>query len=514
MAMATAAAAAAAKGDLVTFADNAKYVSSNLRPGTAGEDDTDFDPELYENVVRKIDRYILPLLFVTYNFNFMDKTILSSASVFGLREDNHLVGSQYSWVSSIFYFGYLFWTYPTTILIQRLPVGKYVSMNTFFWGATVGLTAACTNFGGLMSLRFLLGMAEATISPAFVYITSMWWTREEIPARCGIWFAGNSLGGLISNFLAYGIGHIKHPLSAWQWLFIVLGIATFLWGFVMLFYLPDTIASCKFLDERERRYAEERVDVAGTGRTRHEWKREQMIECLKDPKTYLFLSISILTQIPNGGTQNFGNLVLKGFGFTALESTLIITPASIICICTVLVTGWLAGIYRNATTYFICGIVAFPVAGSAIIYSNASKGVKLFGYYLLSSGPAALPLAMSLVAVNYKGSTKKMTMTAILFIAYCAGNIAGPQFFKSSEAPHYPTAFRAILICYILVVVSSLTLRFYLQWMNKKRDQEERESVVGQLGSREGKRVRSTSREEEMDVELTDFNTRGFRYRM
>lgn len=100
-------------------------------------------------------------------------------------------------------------------------MGRYVSLNAFFWGAVVALTAACTNFGGLITVRFLLGVAEGTISPAFVYITAMWWTREEIPARCGIWFAGNSLGGLLSNFLAFGIGHIKQPLAAWQWLFIV-----------------------------------------------------------------------------------------------------------------------------------------------------------------------------------------------------------------------------------------------------------------------------------------------------
>lgn len=38
-----------------------------------------------KRVLRKIDFWIIPLLFVTYNFNFMDKTILSSASVFGLK---------------------------------------------------------------------------------------------------------------------------------------------------------------------------------------------------------------------------------------------------------------------------------------------------------------------------------------------------------------------------------------------------------------------------------------------
>jgi hypothetical protein len=38
-------------------------------------------------VLRKIDWRLIPLMFITYNLNFMDKTILSSASVFGLRED-------------------------------------------------------------------------------------------------------------------------------------------------------------------------------------------------------------------------------------------------------------------------------------------------------------------------------------------------------------------------------------------------------------------------------------------
>jgi hypothetical protein len=45
-----------------------------------------FNSALSKRVVRKIDIWILPLLFVTYNFNFMDKTILSSAAVFGLKE--------------------------------------------------------------------------------------------------------------------------------------------------------------------------------------------------------------------------------------------------------------------------------------------------------------------------------------------------------------------------------------------------------------------------------------------
>lgn len=135
-----------------------------------------------------------------------------------------------------------------------------------------------------------------------------------------------------------------------------------------------------------------------------------------------------------------------------------------------------------------------------------SLGVKLFGYYLLWTGPAALPVSMSLVGVDYKGSTKKMTMTALLFLAYCTGNIAGPQFFKESEEPHYPTAFRAIMICYALVVLMAMGLRLYLMYENRRRDKIE--GVVEGDGG-----AGATDPESEFE-ETTDWKSPGFRYRM
>ncbi|KIY66146.1 MFS general substrate transporter [Cylindrobasidium torrendii FP15055 ss-10] len=486
--------------------------ASNVKDTTSDESSI-VDSALARRVVRKIDWRLMPLLFITYNLNFMDKTILSSASVFGLKTSTGLHGTQYSWVSSVFYFGYLFWEYPTSVLIQRLPVGKYVGINTFFWGTVVALTAACTNYGGLITVRFLLGVAEATISPAFLFITSSWYTRAETPTRVGIWFSGNSLGGVFANFIAFGLGHVEGPgeMKAWQWLFIVLGVATFLWGIPLLLLLPDSIASAKFLTPEEKEYALRRVELEGTGKTKHEWKVSQVIELIMDPKTYFFFGISLLTQIPNGGTQNFGNLVLKGFGFTSLQSTLIILPSSFICFFAILGTGRLAGRFHNIATYLIIAIVLSPVVGSAIIYSTGpSRGVKLFGYYLLSPGPGVIPLAMSLVGVNFKGSTKKLSMTAVLFLAYCAGNIAGPQFFKEAEAPHYPTAFRAILICYALVIALTVGLRAYLVWENRRRDVREGANVhVGEVVEM----PKGTDVDEE-DEETTDWNTPGFRYRM
>lgn len=430
----------------------------------------------------------------------------------------------------MFYFGYFFWEYPATLLVARLPVAKYLVVNTFFWGTVVALTAACSNYGGLITVRFLLGVAEASITPAFMFITTSWWTRDEVPTRTGIWFAGNSIGGLIASLLAYGIGHIDRPLSPWQWMYIVLGVATFLWSFAIWIFLPDRISSAKFLTPEERQFATDRVVIAGTGVTEKvPWKWDQMVECLVDPKTWLTFSIALLTQIPNGGIQNFGNLVIKSFGFTSLESTLIVIPSSVIAAGTIAGTGWLAGRFRQLNCILIASVVLCATIGNSLIYARpaTSKGVQLFGYFLQSTGPAGIPLTMSLVQANYKGVTKKMTVTAIMFIAYSAGNIAGPQFFRGSEAPHYQTAFRAIMVCYALVVGLSLMLRFYLQFENRRR--EKREGVKGSAGTggvlADGKVVDAGDRDvggmvravhlSEADYDdVTDWKTFGFRYRL
>lgn len=424
------------------------------------------------------------------------------------------------------------WEYPTTLLIARLPVAKYLSANTVFWGTVVAMTAACTNFGGLVTVRVLLGVAEATITPAFMFLTSTWYTRDEMPTRIGIWFAGNSIGGLLSSLIAFGIGHIDDHVGPWRWMFIVLGIATFLWAIPMYYFLPDTISKAKFLTAEERQVAVERVVIAGTGNTENShWRVDQLRECLVDPKTWLIFSIELLSQMPNGGTQSFTNIVIKSFGFTSLQSTLINIPYSILAASIIAGTGWLAGRYRTLNCLLICMVVAPCVTGAAIIYrrEQVSRGVQLFAYFLLSSGPAAMPLNMSLVQSNYRGVTKKMTITAMLFLAYCAGNIAGPHFFRKEEDPTYQTAFQAIMVCYALVITLALALRFYLQWTNTRRTKDEGfEGSAGTSGAvAQGKISDAQARGAEIteattelqlrpeDFEdVTDWNTVGFRYRL
>jgi ACS family allantoate permease-like MFS transporter len=76
-------------------------------------EEIEYTPEEGKKVLSKIDRVMMPLLCWVYLIQFADKTSLNYASLMGIREDTHLDpnSQQYSWASSIFYAGYIFWEY-------------------------------------------------------------------------------------------------------------------------------------------------------------------------------------------------------------------------------------------------------------------------------------------------------------------------------------------------------------------------------------------------------------------
>ncbi|KAG7005179.1 allantoate permease [Physcia stellaris] len=285
------------------------------------------DPKEAKKLERKIDLMILPYLTVCYAFFYIvgtpfytssDKTTLSYAAIFGIRDDLKLTGTKYNWLSSLFYFGFLIWAFPTNFLMQRLPIGKYLGFNIFMWGFFLMLQAACTNFASLATLRALAGAAEACSDPSFMLITSMWYTREQQPIRIGIWYTANGLGIAGGGLLGYGIGNIKGSLASWKYEFLVIGALCCVWGIVMFIMLPDSPVTAKLLTRKQRRMAIERLRDNQTGVENKQLKGYQVREAFMDYKLYLFFILGVVCNIPNGGISNFGTIIIQGFGFSTL----------------------------------------------------------------------------------------------------------------------------------------------------------------------------------------------------
>jgi MFS family permease len=97
--------------------------------------------------------------------DYLDKTTLSYASVFGLIEDANLDpnSDQYSWLGSIVYIAQLVMQPLVAYFLVRFPIGKFVGIMVLTWGAILCGMAGATDFKGLMATRFLLGAFEAAV---------------------------------------------------------------------------------------------------------------------------------------------------------------------------------------------------------------------------------------------------------------------------------------------------------------------------------------------------------------
>jgi len=74
-------------------------------------------------------------------------------------------------------------------------------------------------------------------------------------------------------------------------------------------------------------------------------------------------------------------------------------------------------------------------------HNDATRAGLLMSYYLVLSFWAAQTLSMTLITRNIAGQTKKSVVIAANFIAWSAGNAAGPQVFLPWDVPRYFIAF-------------------------------------------------------------------------
>lgn len=141
-------------------------------------------PEDNARVLRRIDIALLPLMLAVYFLHALDKATLSYASIFGLIDDTHLHGDQFSWLGSVVFLAQLVFQLPVAWALVKLPIGTFTSFMVLGWGVTLTCMTWAHNFPTLLGARFLLGAFEASVGPSFVAITQMWWRRRWV--GCGV----------------------------------------------------------------------------------------------------------------------------------------------------------------------------------------------------------------------------------------------------------------------------------------------------------------------------------------
>jgi ACS family allantoate permease-like MFS transporter len=427
---------------------------------------------------RKIDWHLMPLMCILYLCNFADKTALGQSAILGIFPGAHLNQNQFNWLGTIFYLAFLIFQYPQNLALQRFPVGKWMTINIFIWSIALMCHSACHSFGGLFACRFILGACEGAITPGFLIVTSMFYTREEQTRRIGYWYLMNGFAIVFLGLVSFGLLHIKSTaFLPWQWLMIITGLLTLIVAVVFWFAFPDSPTSAWFLTQEERSMAVRRIKANQAGIENKTWKPEQFMETLKDPKTWLFALFAALSNLFNSLT-NQRQIIVHQFGFSLYNTTLLGTVDGAVEVLFIyggvaLATQKKIGRAYAALIVFIPGILGQILVNT--LSSNKHVGL-LLSYYLAVASICAFIIFLGWVAPTTAGHTKRISTNAIVMVGYCIGNIAGPFMWKPQYQPRNHTPWTIITVASVISAMLLLVIRYILAKENKRRDLEQREN--------------------------------------
>ncbi|OWZ44650.1 allantoate permease [Cryptococcus neoformans c45] len=427
-------------------------------------------PEEEKAVKRKLDLIVLPLVTISLLLGGTDKVILSTAATFGLKTDLHLVGQQYSWASSIIFFGSMLTVLPQTWLCQRLPTGKIFATNVFFFGVMTFAIMGAKNAASLQAIRFILGMFEGMNTSGAGLVINMWWPKEEQGWRTVVIF--NTFSSVLNGLFSYAVQFYTPTklLSRWQLLYLITACISVTFGVVDWFCLPANATKAWWLTDRQKYIAVQRLARNQTGMVNTHFKWDHVKEAVLDLRTYLYFLISITLNIPNGGLSGFYSIVIQGLNFNTKQLTLLNIPTGVI--------GWLAALFwvfvaKYTRQPLLCamGSVLVCLAGTIVlkVVPKSNIGGSLAALYIVYMYWAPYMVFGQLIMyANVGGTSKKVAVFTISYLGYCVGNLVGPQSFLSREAPGYPTAYTVMLAGYC-VSIGLMSLYGFLCWRDNKK---------------------------------------------
>lgn len=132
---------------------------------------------------------------------------------------------------------------------------------------------------------------------------------------------------------------------------------------------------------------------------------------------------------------------------------------------------------------------------------------RLICYYLTGSYNASFVIILSILTANIAGHTKKVITNAMIFLGVCAGNIAGPFFYKSEQAPVYSLGIWSMIVANFVEIALIIVLGLALAWENRRRDRSQ-----GVAPGDDADYMRQLELDRSAFSDLTDKENINFRY--
>ncbi|KAH8745687.1 major facilitator superfamily transporter [Diaporthe sp. PMI_573] len=359
-----------------------------------------------------------------------------------------MTGTEFNTTVSILFVGYVLMQIPSNMLITRIQPGIYMSAWMLVWAVVSGCTALVQNYGGLVACRFFLGITEAPFYPGATvatYMLSIFYTRTEVAAR------------------------IAEYLPAW-WFFIVEGAATGFVAFVGFWFLPNTPLTTRWLNERERELAHERMqrDKVSDSSDVKASAMDGLKQACRDKRTWLFCLMQNF-HLSACSFNSFFPTVVKTLGFNTTVTLAMTCLPFIFAGAAGIAFGWSSGrLYER--TWYITGGLTIAIIGFAVAAATLNTAARYVACFIFAMGA----YSVNSVIIGWASSTllqtkeKKAVVLAMTNVGGQIGYIYGAYLWPKSDEPRYAIGFGASAGFALLSILCAWWIRILLVRENRR----------------------------------------------
>lgn len=407
-----------------------------------------FSPERQKRVISKVSWRLLPLIVAAYLMAYIDRTNVSFAAL-TMNQDLGLTPYMYGWGAGIFFLGYAAFEVPSNMVLQRTSARLWIARIMITWGIISGLMATVTGPASFLTLRFLLGVAEAGFFPGIIFYLTFWFPAAYRARAISILYVAVPVSNAVASMLSGVILQMDGMLGlrGWQWIFILEAIPAVLLAFAVMQYMTDRPSKAEWLDPDERDWLEEQLAAERSHVERH--GAMSMLQALVDPRV-LALSLIYLTSVTASyGIVFFMPQIVKSLGLSNLATGFVTAIPYTIGVVGLIAWGWSSDRHGERRWHLIVATLlaaaGFLVAGwlTGSFLAIIAMSVVTIGIYgsrpsfwpmpslFLTGGAAAVGMALinsignlggyagPFVVGWIKDSTKSFE-SALYFLAACA----------------------------------------------------------------------------------------------
>ena len=371
--------------------------------------------------MRRINRRILPFLFLLYVGAFLDRVNVGYAGLQMTRE-LHFSSAVFGFGSGIFFVGYVLLEIPGTLLVEVWSARKWLARIMLSWGLIAALTGFVHTAQQFYWARFLLGVAEAGFFPGVIVYLTHWYRSAERARAVAVFMSAIPLSQVLGAPISAYLMRIDwFGLSGWRWLLILEGAPAILFGIATLMFLTDRPEQAKWLPDDERNWLVR--ELALEKELKEAAGRKSAWRSLADVNVAL-LTLSYLC----GATTQYGfslwlpKMFQRLSGYTPFYTTLITAIPYLVAWPAMLILGWNSDRTRERRLH-----VAIPMAvsGLALLGTQYSGSSVLWGITLFSIACIAingrLPSFWALPTAFLGGTSA----AAAIGVINCIGNLGG-----------------------------------------------------------------------------------------